>query len=155
MDNKIWGPFFWTTLHTITIAYPDNPTYHDKRRYNDFFVSVQYILPCDKCREHYKNHLSNYPIAISLDNKESLVKWLFTLHNLINVSLNKPEYPYEAFKEKYRKLYNPTLIEKLDSPENDNKNTKIIIFIIVFSLIIGYVYYTYHKKRHISKLFFN
>tara|TARA_B100000963_G_C22370075_1_gene555499 strand:+ start:56 stop:523 length:468 start_codon:yes stop_codon:yes gene_type:complete len=155
MDNKIWGPYFWFTLHTITLAYPDNPTYHDKRRYNDFFVSVQYILPCPKCREHYKQHLDNFPISISLDNKESLVIWLFNLHNQVNISLKKPIMEYEAFKEKYRKIYNPTIIEKIDTPENDFKNAKIIIFIIFITIVLGYVYYTYYKKRNVSKLFFS
>lgn len=155
MDNKIWGPYFWFTLHTITLAYPDNPTYHDKRRYNDFFVSVQYILPCPKCREHYKQHLDNFPISISLDNKESLVLWLFNLHNQVNISLKKPVMEYEAFKEKYRKIYNPTIIEKIDTPENEFKNAKIIIFTIFITIVLGYVYYTYYKKRNVSKLFFS
>ena len=154
MDNKIWGPNFWFTLHTVTLGYPDNPTYVDKRRFNDFFVSVQYILPCAKCREHYSNHLSNFPISVSLDNKESLVKWLFNLHNQVNISLNKPIMEYSAFKEKYRKIYNPTIIEKIEDPQNDHKNAKIIIFLIVFFSITGFVYYKYYKKRHISKLFF-
>ena len=154
MDNKIWGPYFWFTLHTITLAYPDYPTYSDKRRYNDFFISVQYILPCPKCREHYKKHLDNNPISISLDNKESLVKWLFDLHNQVNISLNKPEMPYEAFKEKYRKIYNPTIIEKIAEPENHNKTGKIIFFIIILSGILGYVYYSYYKKRNVGKYFF-
>ena len=101
----------------VTLGYPDNPTYVDKRRFNDFFVSVQYILPCAKCREHYSNHLSNFPISVSLDNKESLVKWLFNLHNQVNISLNKPVMEYAAFKEKYRKIYNPTIIEKIEDPK--------------------------------------
>jgi len=155
MDNKIWGPNFWFTLHTTTLAYPDNPTYHDKRRYNDFFVSFQYILPCQKCREHYKQHLDNFPISISLDNKESLVKWLFNLHNQVNISLKKPVMEHEAFKEKYRKIYNPTIIEKIDTPENEFKNAKIIIFTIFITIVLGYVYYTYYKKKNVSKLFFS
>ena len=155
MDNKIWGPYFWFTLHTTTLAYPDNPTYHDKRRYNDFFVSVQYILPCLKCREHYKQHLDNFPISISLDNKESLVHSLFNLHNQVTISLKKPIMESEAFKEKYRKIYNPTIIEKIDTPENEFKNAKIIIFTIFITIVLGYVYYTYYKKRNVSKLFFS
>ena len=154
MDNKIWGPYFWFTLHTITLGYSDNPTYQDKRRYNDFFSSVQYILPCEKCREHYRTHLNNFPISISLDNKESLVQWLFNLHNQVNISLNKGVMSYEAFKEKYRKIYTHNLLEKIEMPINDNKNGKIIVFIIAFSIIIGFIYYTYYKKRNISKLFF-
>ena len=105
--------------------------------------------------EHYKQHLDNFPISISLDNKESLVMWLFNLHNQVNISLKKPVMEYEAFKEKYRKIYNPTIIEKIDTPENEFKNAKIIIFIIFITIVLGYVYYTYYKKRNVSKLFFS
>ena len=41
MDAKIWGPYFWFTLHTITLSYPDKPTYENKRHYNDFFINLQ------------------------------------------------------------------------------------------------------------------
>ena len=61
---------------------------------------------------------------------------------------------YSAFKEKYRKIYNPTIIEKIEDPKTDFKNAKIIIFLIVFFGITGFVYYKYYKKRHVSKLFF-
>ena len=61
MDPKIWGPYFWFTLHTITLSYPDKPSYEKKRQYNDFFIGIQNVIPCPKCQEHYKNHLSLIP----------------------------------------------------------------------------------------------
>ena len=44
-------------------------------------------------------------LIINLDNKESIVKWLFNLHNQVNITLNKPIMEYDTFKEKYRNLY--------------------------------------------------
>ena len=105
MDSQIWGPYFWFTLHTITLAYPEKPTYIDRRHFHDFFLSLQHILPCQLCREHYKQHLQEYPVSAHLDSKESLVKWCFFLHNKVNFSLGKPNFSYEEFREKYMRIY--------------------------------------------------
>ena len=124
MDSKIWGPYFWFTLHTITLAYPDNPSYQDRRQYSEFFVSLQNILPCNLCRQHYKDHLRDSPVSIHLDSKEDLVKWCFNLHNRVNQSLGKPNFSYDEFRDKYRKIYSPTIIEKIVNPDNINRYKK-------------------------------
>ena len=31
MEAKIWGPHAWIFLHSITMAYPENPTDNDKK----------------------------------------------------------------------------------------------------------------------------
>lgn len=155
MDPKIWGPNFWFSLHTVTLAYPDVPTYEERRRYHDFFTSLQYVLPCKLCREHYTNHLKEYPISIQLNSKEDLVKWCFNLHNRVNRSLGKEDFKYEDFREKYRKIYAPTIIEKIINPEQIKKYRKykigflVVLLIIVFSLI-----FTYYKKNNSKKYFF-
>ena len=86
MDSQI-GVLFWFTLHTITLAYPEKPSYEDQRHFHDFFLTLQYILPCKLCRQHYQQHLREYPVSSHLDSKESLVKWCFFLHNKVNYSL--------------------------------------------------------------------
>jgi len=151
MDPKIWGPNFWFTLHTITLGYPNNPTHEDKRRYNDFFTSVKNVLPCPKCRLHYEEHLSQYPIAVSLDNKDYLVKWLFDLHNKVNLSLNKSLFSYEDFTDKYRRIFNPTIL----SVKPSECNYKVIILLIIVISLFGYIFYQYQKKKKNAKLLFN
>ena len=155
MDNTIWGPYFWFTLHTITIAYPDNPTYNERRYYNDFFLSLQNVLPCPLCREHYKQHLQEYPISVHLGNKEEIVKWCFNLHNRVNRSLGKPDFKYEDFKEKYRKIYTPTLFEKVVNTENlkKYKKYKIILLIILTIIVTGLIYYFYNKRNNRNYFF--
>lgn len=156
MDNKIWGPYFWFTLHTVSLGYPNNPTYINKRNYNDFFLSLQNVLPCKLCQQHYREHLYQYPIASHLDNKDALVKWCFNLHNKVNISLNKPEFTYEEFIEKYRKIYSPNLIEKIVNTNHIDKykNYKIV-FLIIFIIIISGSVYFYYYKRKAPKYFFS
>ena len=156
MDAKIWGPYFWFTLHTITLSYPDKPTYENKRHYNDFFINLQHIIPCAKCREHYKNHITNYPIFSALDSKEHLVIWLFNLHNIVNESLGQKKMEFSDFQEKYRKIYSPTIPEKIISTAPTNKwfKIKLFFFISIFLGIIYGIYYYYQRHRLNRRLFF-
>ena len=54
MEPEIWGPNAWLFLHTVTFNYPKNPTVIDRNNYYDFFNSLQNVLPCPKCQEHFK-----------------------------------------------------------------------------------------------------
>ena len=61
MDPSVWGPHAWFFLHTVTFTYPKNPTELDKRHMYDFFTKLQYILPCEMCKQHYQEHLYTMP----------------------------------------------------------------------------------------------
>ncbi len=156
MDAKIWGPYFWFTLHTITLSYPDKPSYENKRHFNDFFINLQHIIPCQKCQQHYRNHITNYPISTALDSKANLVVWLFNLHNMVNESLGKKKMEFEDFQEKYRKIYSPTIPEKIIStaPTNNMFKVKVFCFVIFFCGAIYAIYYYYRRNRLNRRLFF-
>ena len=94
-DPKIWGPSFWYILHLITFGYPDEPSYIDQRGYHDFFVNLQHVIPCQKCKKHYAKHLQEHPIGPYLNTKSNLIKWLVNLHNMVNNQLNKPSIDVE------------------------------------------------------------
>ena len=67
--TKDWGPKLWYSLHIITFNYPDTPTIIDKQNFETFFTSLQYVIPCSLCRQHYKEHLEKNPIRPHLENK--------------------------------------------------------------------------------------
>ena len=75
-NNNVWGPPAWTFLHTVTYNYPENPTNEDKRNYLNFFDSLKHVLPCNKCKGHYKENLKKYDLNNSLNSRQDLVKWL-------------------------------------------------------------------------------
>lgn len=126
MDPKIWGPHAWIFLHSITFNYPINPTKDEINKHYNFFNSLEFVLPCETCRIHYKQNLKEYPLTKKiLSTRDNLVKWLIKIHNNINKLNNKKSLTYEDVVDHYNNLY------------DDNKiNYKyIIIAIVLFSLL--------------------
>ena len=77
MDPKVWGPHAWFFLHSITLAYPKNPTDKDKIKYRNCFQLIAEVLPCDQCRQHFIKALSDTPLDDNVMSKRShLVKWI-------------------------------------------------------------------------------
>ena len=136
MEPEIWGPHAWQFLHSITLSYPDNPTLEDKNNHAQFFNSIQNILPCQKCKDHYTQNLHILPIEQHLDNKESLFRWLVDVHNRVNVMNNKREYSYDEVTELYEKMYDKSNGIRLIG------NKWLFIFLIILLIILG-IYYHY------------
>lgn len=128
MDANIWGSHAWLFLHTITLNYPENPNKFDKENYKNFFENLGNVIPCEVCKAHYKKNIKKFPIQ--LETRESLVKWLHNIHNLVNIKNGKEEFSYEDFIEKYTNLY---------SGNNNYKKLLFLLFLIVI-LIIVYCY---------------
>lgn len=133
MNNNIWGPKAWFFLHTITFNYPDNPSNNDKKNYKNFFESLQFTLPCKVCKEHYINHIKDYPIDNYLDTKETLVNWLIIIHNEVNKILNKPILDYKQVIEQYNNIYD-------NNTYNSNINIMFIILIVLSIIVLLFIY---------------
>ena len=127
MEPKIWGPHAWIFLHTITLNYPENPNQIEKQNYKSFFESLSKILPCDNCREHYSENIENIPI--DLQSRESLVQWLFTIHNKVNQKNNKQLVNYDDFINKYSELYN-----------QKDKNYILYTILLLIAIILFIIY---------------
>ena len=138
MEPEIWGPHAWQFLHSITLSYPDNPTLEDKNNHAQFFNSIQNILPCQKCKDHYTQNLHAFPVEQHLDNKESLFRWSIDLHNRVNVMNNKREYSYDEVTEYYEKMYNKSEISTSYKLIN---NKWLFILLIVLLIILGIYHY--------------
>ena len=136
-NNNIWGPPAWTFLHTVTYNYPENPTEDDKRNYHNFFDSLQHVLPCEKCKDHYKQNIQKYDLDSNLDSREDLVKWLIDLHNNVNKDNGKPVWSYDEVYNKYDNLHNSNMINK------------VIVFVIlsIVLIMIFFLYNIYDGKK--------
>ena len=56
MLTTVWGPPMWHYLHTMSFNYPVKPKESVKKKYRDFVLLLQYVLPCGKCRENLKQN---------------------------------------------------------------------------------------------------
>lgn len=70
----------------------------------EFLESLQTLVPCPICREHYKSHLVKMPIGPSLDNRKDLFRWTIDLHNEVNKMLGKREYSETEVIQYYSRL---------------------------------------------------
>jgi len=103
MEPNKWGPHLWFFLHTISFNYPDNPSFITRKQYNEFYNSLRNMLPCESCKKHYDDNLSQMPP--NLNSKVDLIKWTIDLHNKVNKITNKKQYSYKEAMELYNKYY--------------------------------------------------
>lgn len=134
MDSTIWGPGAWIFLHSITFNYPINPTSKEKQEHYNFFKNLENIIPCEICKNHYKNNLQRFPLSNNvLSNKNNLIKWLIDIHNSVNQLNNKRIYSYDEVI----KIYNNKYFEK--------SYINYIIYFVLFLLFL-FIVYLYLKK---------
>lgn len=157
MNQNIWGPKYWFTLHTMTFEFPQNPTYNDRKIYYNLFTSLQHLLPCSVCRQHYKKNLKEIPVENNLYSRKSIVYWLIDIHNKVNVETGKRIYSYDEVISIYSKILNKP-IELFDAPQSKyNPNIKtgkiyINVLIILFALLLLAIIIKkiIYSKRHSS-----
>jgi hypothetical protein len=147
IDPKIWGPGAWLMIHSVSFSYPDNPTDDDKKHYKQFYESIQYTLPCAGCRESYAKFIVTEPtiLADALDNKTTLTKWLYDVHNRVNEKLGV-DYgiTYEDVVKKYES-YRVTNEDKQKCFKNAYKKDCPII-----KLSLANCFRDYANKRNVE-----
>ena len=134
MNQNIWGPHFWFMLHTISFNYPLYPTNKDKRHYKTFIDSLQYVLPCGKCRKNFRRNLREMPPILT--SRKAFVYWLIDFHNEVNSMTGKKRMSTLRVIELYEKKLNKKLVLEDISLKLSKNNyiDKIIIIIILFLL---------------------
>jgi hypothetical protein len=105
MNQNIWGPHLWFSLHSISFNYPLKPSIEDKNNYKNFFLNLQEAIPCSVCKKNYKRHLNEHPIQDYLDNRKSLVYWVIDMHNMVNAEIGKKILSYDIVIKKYEDVY--------------------------------------------------
>lgn len=107
MMSKVWGPTLWHSLHVISFNYPLEPTKKQKKEYYNFITSLKYVLPCKYCRDNIVSNFKKAKFSKEVfENRKNFSKFIYDLHNIVNVSLDKKKYKtYEevaVFYEKFR-----------------------------------------------------
>lgn len=116
LNPEYWGPKFWDVLHLAAVGYSTTPTPAEKLGFRMFFDSLRYVLPCQKCRGSYETYLNTRGIQDSdLQSRDSLFRWVFELHNSVNLNLNKPE-NRRSLEDLQRQYYPLTILPAPPGP---------------------------------------
>lgn len=115
IDIKTWGNSVWYFIHFTALHLGQNETNINGKpfvretkltptvaySYKQMMYALSFILPCKKCREHLRTHLSEFPIDNYLTTNEKLFEWTVILHNIVNKSLGKKEISLENARKLY------------------------------------------------------
>ena len=132
INSLLWGPHLWKFMHYLTLSYQDNPSEEEQNKFKNFFMMIGQYLPCEKCIYNYNDHIVKLPLTDSiLQSRDSLIKWLFNLHNIVNKDTGKSELTFDKFLEIY--------IENKDITPSPFKYMSLIILSII--LLILFIIY--------------
>lgn len=149
LSPEIWGPNGWFFLDSICLSYPLNPTNETKKSYKSFFYLLPKMLPCDKCRDHFNQYITKYPLDDNiLKSKNNLILWILNAHNNVNKINGKNMITLEQFKQYYDQKYKDTCSSC--KPIKKSIVNMNVFGIIVFGIIIAlglYLYRSFQKEN--------
>ena len=101
-----WGRPLWYIIHTTSLYAPEPIKEYSFGCYYEILNSLQYLLPCPKCRAHLKENLKLIPLDSCDRSRENLFRCSVKLHNIVNNSIND-EYREKGIKDKtkYKHVY--------------------------------------------------
>ena len=91
-----------------------------------FMVSLQHILPCPTCREHYQKYLEEKNIQKYFESKRKLFYWIFKLQNEIKTRNGEKLVP--NFEYYLRDVYKKLKVEEINNllVEDKLRNYRIL-----------------------------
>jgi hypothetical protein len=133
-----WGPAAWKFLHSVTFAFPENPTLQDQQDAESLFLSLRSMLPCQACREHYESEIALHPPDTR--SRQILSRWLVDLHNRVNSRLGKSIVSYSNAESLYSFGQCPSncnsRVRSLTPRSTSATQTNLNIFMVFVSVII-------------------
>ena len=96
-----WGPGAWNTLHAFAHTAPRMLSGDQIVQYRTFLYLFADLLPCPKCRSHFKTFLDSHLTDTSLSTRDNLVAFLNDAHNEVNRRTGKPTYTLDQHYAMY------------------------------------------------------
>lgn len=115
IKTSFWGPHAWAFLFsTIAGSFPSrvdqkNPKHTQKvRAYVAMLRSLKHTLPCEYCRDSYRQYWKELPIENYTKSRHDMMYWLYLIHDKVNQKLIKQE--QEIYKLKKSSLCSKRLL---------------------------------------------
>lgn len=157
MNTTFWGPSGWKFLHTLTFIYPEKPSSTDKTYMRNFMQILPAILPCKYCRASFAKYSKSLRIEQFLNSRESLIEWLYKMHNKVNKKLRAQgfcHYDNPPIEHIY-KIYEPHLTSIKNLISSHSTPNKAINYICNlgydFLGSIVFNYQGYYSNCHTGK----
>ena len=146
MLPNIWGPSLWTYLHLLSTSYPDQPNKDDINNHKKLIKYLGLTLPCDICKKHYFDFMTEDTVEKGLKNKKNFIELFWKLHNNVNKMNDKKETEFNDFLEEYDKIikYDETQHFNIFEFRKQAKYFKQLSLILGVLLVIVIILKCYH-----------
>ena len=134
-DENVWGPHYWFVLMTIAMSYPEFPNEVTRRKYYDLIQNFPLFLPKVEMTKKFSEILDKHPVSPYLVNRDSFIRWVYFIHNKVNVYLGKEEISFSLAMEQYLANYLPRQIA-LSDKFHIQKKYILFAFLILFFVFI-------------------
>jgi len=97
-----WSESYWTVMESIVIRCDEPMEERWKESVKSVFEIMGEIIPCEKCREHYKKYMRECPIQDYVISQVKLYYWLYNLRRSMGFRYDEKEYViyiYDKFKQ--------------------------------------------------------
>ena len=133
MDTKYWARAFWISMIAPTLVYPkNNPNPKIVDEHTKFYHSIQYTLPCERCKKEYSNIYQTDPVSNHLNSQDNLLKWITKVHNKVSQNIGKPVLQTNQLIRKYFPNYLKNMRQiKQNTNQGKNNPPKGLYTIIV------------------------
>jgi len=80
--SEIWMPHAMVFMHCIINTYPDSaPSPVQQYHYRRFFILLENVLPCVRCRRYYHDFMETRPLTSNvLQSREGMRQWIHRLY---------------------------------------------------------------------------
>lgn len=100
-SSYLWGSCLWYILEMISFNYPIHPTPEDKQHYYNFIHSLQFVLPCYKCRHNMQIYLPRSGLEENLENRKDFSRWMYNFRFHVSRQIKKKMGKTYATSEKF------------------------------------------------------
>lgn len=146
-----WGPLLWKLLHGLAeklgTQKPEILAADEAREMVLILRGLEVIMPCEKCRKHYKEYRVKNPYDIfaqrrGLGLKRGVREWLYMLHETVN---KKNGTESQLLLENMESMYKDVKIQDAWTPLNQVLMTSVSSGLILSENLKSF-------RRHLSLL---
>ncbi len=141
LNPEIWGPHYWFFIHCAAMSYPNFPNAVTKKKYYELFQNIPLFIPVEDIAAKFSQLLDEFPVEPYLDNRESLIKWTWFIHNKVNVALEKPTISLDDFYIQFYEQFK----SKTEKATDFVKWRGRLFYVGSLVAIGGFIYYLYDK----------
>ena len=140
MDPEIWGPTYWSFLHTVAAHYPLKPTATERKVHYRLIHHFPEFIPHRTIAADFRRLLEANPVTPYLDNTAAFVRWVNHIHNVVNEKLDKPTVPLQDHLQAFKEMHE----SGADKRRRFLKNRYWVVC-GTFIILLGLVVYMYSK----------